>query len=265
MSQAIDPQPKDDLIDYAQYLLSTRQIKDCYNLRLEKTTTTLDIVPRCKEGRAVCVPAHNGAQKLSSSRVSWEGFSCPEHCSIYHRNPHFLKTLAASAQIEPHCAKEVKSLFISHIKEEKALALALEEWIESTFADQCTVFVSSNPEDLPPGQEWEDKVHEALREAQLLLVVCSHVSINRPWINYEIGFACNRNIPIIPVCHSDLSPEDLPLPLSKFNALSLEQDDCCRVLIGSIASTFGMPACQTVNFAAFGRDLRTAVSRCSKG
>ena len=40
-------------------------------------------------------------------------------------------------------------VFISHVTEESAFALVLKDWIESTFAVRCDVFVSSDLRDVP--------------------------------------------------------------------------------------------------------------------
>jgi hypothetical protein len=53
-------------------------------------------------------------------------------------------------------------LFISHISEEASLALVLKDWIESSFAGQCQVFVSSDKDDIPAGSRWLDEIDKAL-------------------------------------------------------------------------------------------------------
>ena len=47
-----------------------------------------------------------------------------------------------------------------------------------------------------------------------MLVLCSKASLNRPWVNFEIGAAWLRKIPIIRMCHSGIGPHELPIPLS---------------------------------------------------
>jgi hypothetical protein len=61
------------------------------------------------------------------------------------------------------------AVFISHIGEEAALAHSLKSWIESTFPDQVTVFVSSDLVSIEAGDEWYDKIMEALRAASVLI------------------------------------------------------------------------------------------------
>ena len=54
------------------------------------------------------------------------------------------------------------NLFLSHITEEAELAKVVKDWIESTFAHQCKVFVSSSESDLLLGMNWLDQVDSAL-------------------------------------------------------------------------------------------------------
>ena len=45
-------------------------------------------------------------------------------------------------------------VFISHITEEKEVALALKKLVESAFIGMMEVFVSSDPRSITLGQEW---------------------------------------------------------------------------------------------------------------
>lgn len=112
-------------------------------------------------------------------------------------------------------------IFISHINEEQAIAIVLKNWIESTFLGQYQVFVSGSPDDIPAGSKWLDKIDSALNESSIYIVLCSPESVKRNWINFEIGCAWIKKVPVIPLCHSGLSKGSLPIPLSFFQALNL--------------------------------------------
>lgn len=104
-------------------------------------------------------------------------------------------------------------IFISHINEEQNIAIRLKEYIESSFLNSATVFVSSHENSLKLGEDWFDTIGKSIKGSKLVISLCSPLSVNRPWINFESGAAWGREIPIIPVCHSGLRPEDLPVPL----------------------------------------------------
>ena len=75
-------------------------------------------------------------------------------------------------------------IFISHISEEAPIALVLKNWIESSFIGQCDVFVSSDLDDIPAGSKWLKKIEQALDSAVVIVVLCSPLSLLKPWINF---------------------------------------------------------------------------------
>lgn len=147
------------------------------------------------------------------------------------------------------------SIFISHIKEEKEIAQTLKSWIEDSFAGRCKVFVSSSPEDITPGENWLDSVKSALSGAQLEIVLCSHSSMTRPWINFEAGFAWATDMSIIPVCHSTFTIKDLPIPFSLFQAVELSNREACEKLFAAVAARLGLPKTPRVDYTELYSEL----------
>src|SRR4051812_36068976 len=101
-------------------------------------------------------------------------------------------------------------IFISHISQEAAVAAVLKGWLESTFAGRVSVFVSSDPADMPAGSKWLEKLDSELRSADLLITLLSNASLKRPWISWEAAAAWSRSLTIIPLCHRGLIPADVP-------------------------------------------------------
>lgn len=151
-------------------------------------------------------------------------------------------------------------IFISHIAEESPLALVLNKWIESTFSGQFGVFVSSDPEDIPSGSKWLDKIDEALKSSKVEIILCSPSSIGRPWIHFEAGCAWIKEIPIIPICHSGLSKSNLPQPLSTFQALELEDNDFSKKLINDLAQHLGLKKIPPITHNEMMSELRNATA-----
>jgi hypothetical protein len=105
-------------------------------------------------------------------------------------------------------------IFISHISEEAGLALTIKRSLTNDFLGLVDVFASSDTASIAAGSNWLKELEEALQVSKSLLVLCSKASLNRPWVNFEIGAAWLIKIPIIPICHSGIGPHDLPIPLS---------------------------------------------------
>lgn len=93
-------------------------------------------------------------------------------------------------------------VFISHITEEKEMAMELKKLIEESFLGMLDVFVSSDENSISSGSKWLDNITSALSSCAIELILCSPNSVKRPWINFEAGAGWVRDIPVIPLCHS---------------------------------------------------------------
>ena len=153
--------------------------------------------------------------------------------------------------------------FISHTSSESKLAICLKEWIESTFAGHTAVFVSSDTRDLRAGDKWFHEIDEALNTVKVQLVVCSPYSLTRPWIHFESGCAWIRHIPIVPVCHSGITKDTLPSPLSTFQGLTLEKG-FSEQLMTALAHHFQIAKLPRISFAEMDEELLKAVAAIAK-
>jgi hypothetical protein len=151
-------------------------------------------------------------------------------------------------------------LFISHISEESNLALVLKEWIESSFAGQCEVFVSSDKDDIPAGAKWLDEIDKALENAIAFVVLCSPASLARPWINFETGCGWIKRVPIVPVCHSGQSKSALPPPISMFQAIEVEDEKFISDLLTGLAKHFGISKIPRIDQDSMRQELIAAAS-----
>ena len=151
--------------------------------------------------------------------------------------------------------------FISHISEESSVATCLKDWIESTLLGQCEVFVSSDSATLPGGVKWLNKIDEALRSANVMLVICSAASISRPWVNFETGCAWSRSIPVIPLCHSGMQKGTLPRPISDFQAIDLEDPKFAQLLLEALQAHFGLAKLPRINNAEMQAEIVAAISK----
>ena len=131
------------------------------------------------------------------------------------------------------------NVFLSHINPESKLAEILETAITRDFIGLVNFFVSSDIFSIPVGEQWGRKLIDGLAKSELHIVLCSPESVERPWINFETGAACLRGVPIAPICHSGLSPTQLPLPLSKFQAILASDRHGLTKLYTSIAAMLG--------------------------
>jgi hypothetical protein len=109
-------------------------------------------------------------------------------------------------------------VFISHITTEKEIAVAFKALVEEAFLGMVEVFVSSDPNSIAMGGRWLDSITYGLKKCVIEIVVASRTSVSRPWINFEAGAGWVRDIAVIPLCHSGMTPSRLPAPLSSLQA-----------------------------------------------
>src|SRR5207248_2045986 len=104
-------------------------------------------------------------------------------------------------------------LFISHIGEERAVALKLQALIQSAFSNAFPVFVSSDPTSLGGGEQWYHHILDNLSKAKVVLVLLSPESADRAWITFEAGFGQGGKARVIPIAFRGLSFDSLEYPL----------------------------------------------------
>jgi hypothetical protein len=162
----------------------------------------------------------------------------------------------------PLPAQNPTQLFVSHISEEAEIAALLKQTIEEDFLDLVKLFQSSDIGSIAAGDDWLTAVQQALHEAAAVIVLCSHASIQRPWVQFELGAAWSRQVPIIPICHSGLRAADLPLPLSRKEAVELAAPDGVERLYQAIAKLINLKRIpEPGNLAALQQRFRELAQR----
>jgi hypothetical protein len=134
------------------------------------------------------------------------------------------------------------TIFISHITEEKEISIALKEFIEKKFLKTVDVFVSSHEESIKLGDDWLNNIKKSMKDCKLTIVICSPISISRPWINFEAGAGWVKDIPVIPFCHSGLTPSKLPVPINSFQGGLLNNQADLKKLFSRIAEIINITA-----------------------
>jgi hypothetical protein len=156
-----------------------------------------------------------------------------------------------------------KSVFISHISDETDIAQWLKGRMHRDFLGTLDIFVSSDRATIAAGRKWLDEVDKALKRADLQIVLCSQASVGRPWVNFEAGAVWLRGIPVVPVCHSGLAPEALPVPLSMLEGISLTDNKGLQKLYDSVAGALGLDT-PSIDFAALATEAKALEDRVSR-
>ena len=153
-------------------------------------------------------------------------------------------------------------MFLSHVHVESRFADFIQSSVERDFIGLVKVFVASDGGILA-GKKWLDDLTRALNASDLHAVLCSPESLTRHWVSFETGAAHLRGIPLIPLCHSGLNPDQLPVPLSAFQGIRLcapegtplsESGSGPKALYTAIAAALGSSVPQA-DFQAYDRQL----------
>ena len=135
---------------------------------------------------------------------------------------------------------EAIKVFISHASGECELANLIKSDIDTAFIGLFDVYASSDGTSIAVGDNWMTSVLSHLQQADIFIFLCSQYSLDRPWINLELGAALTRGRTIIPLCHTDLSAAQLVRrPLSDFEALNASDPDGLKSLFTKLAQALG--------------------------
>lgn len=150
--------------------------------------------------------------------------------------------------------------FLSHISEEAQLARVIKENLEKALP-RAEVFVSAV--DVHLGDAWLKEIDQALSNAKAVLVLCSHSSTRRPWVNFESGGGWSRGLPVIPICHGGIKKEELPYPLSIFQGIDLDNSKSCEELANRLGSLLGIQVKKNFDFSKMVESLKVQpAERC---
>lgn len=129
-------------------------------------------------------------------------------------------------------------IFISHAAVDEELAAALKSHLLRCFPG-LNVFVSSDPEDLQPGDQWIEKILEALNTARCILAITTIRGLSRKWVWFESGRAWFSGVHLVPCCVGALRKSELPPPFSSRQALELDAPNDVTALENRLASILG--------------------------
>lgn len=142
-----------------------------------------------------------------------------------------------------------KLVFLSHIHEEKDLALLIKDALEDEFGGFVDVFVSSDGTSIPAGANFLKRIDDGLVNCCAAVYLISRKSVKRNWINFELGAVWIRSsisqrsggdeIPALPICHSGIGFAELPPPLNNLNAIQASLAPQLESAFRSIQSAVG--------------------------
>ena len=175
-----------------------------------------------------------------------------------HGRPKFLPSSCYSAAMNA----TTPLIFLSHASVDEEIARSLKNHIEASFP-VVSVFVSSDPEDLAPGDSWTEKVLEALEKASLVLALTTQRGLGRKWVWFESGRAWHSKVRLIPCCVGKVRKNELPPPFSLLQSLNVDESDGLSILFKSIENSL-VPSTKSPNIRAIVDELTRLDVRCEE-
>lgn len=112
-----------------------------------------------------------------------------------------------SVFIEPLQERDrVGEVFISHVSEDEQ---RIKRSILRDFTGEGIPYFLSD-QDIEPGDDWLERLEQAINRASCGVVVLTENSRNSEWIWYEAGLLDGLNKPIYPLFLDDIDPSDVP-------------------------------------------------------
>jgi len=124
--------------------------------------------------------------------------------------------------------QKLKTIFISHIHEEGTIAQAIKNELEKCFPAKVHVYLS---EIVPFGDDWQKSVNTNLKEANLILILFSPDSIERPWINIEAGYGIISGKKVIPLFCLGLNQDRLHYMYQRLKGIDVEKPSDVKRLL----------------------------------
>jgi hypothetical protein len=135
------------------------------------------------------------------------------------------------------------TVFLSHAETDQPVAQVIHGAVDKVFAGGVDVFASSVPGVLAPGADWLEKIRSNLTKATAVIVIVSPVSVNRPWVWFEVGASWSKMTEgegtIIPLCVPEIDKGKLPEPLSRLQAMSLGSAAETKEVFRALIDQFG--------------------------
>lgn len=135
------------------------------------------------------------------------------------------------------------NLFISHASSDGEFANVLKAEIEKVFADGINVFSTSSPGAIGASNDWLQTIETRLGVAQAVIAIVTPLSIERPWLWFEVGAswlrARSNQLSIYPLCAPEIDFAELPSPLDRLQALSMGKAIDLKLLFEGLIGQFG--------------------------
>jgi hypothetical protein len=130
------------------------------------------------------------------------------------------------------------TVFFSHSSRDADVVQRVQRFVAERTGRAVELFVSSDGQSIPGGQNWSARLHDALKGAQLMFVFVSPRSLDSRWIYFEAGYVYRAEIAVVPLGILGVALDRIPAPLNILQGFEIRSPDGLGNVIDRINRTF---------------------------
>lgn len=153
---------------------------------------------------------------------------------------------------------EKPTIFFSHSAKDRNVILPIKEKLIKITSGVIQIFMSSDGQSIPFGNNWIHKIEDGLNNAKIMFVFVTPTSIESGWIYFEAGFAYSKGIDVIPV-GVGIDIGSIRPPLSLLQGFNITSSESLNNFVTVINKNFDLsfePTFDEEDFAHLFRDFR---------
>ncbi len=131
------------------------------------------------------------------------------------------------------------TIFFSHSSNDRDMIFPIKEKIDDITGKSLNIFMSSDGQSIPFGNNWVHKIEEGLNNAQIMFVFVTPNSIDSAWIYFEAGYAYSKGIEVIPV-GIGVNIGQLKAPLNLLQGFDVQSADSLNNFVSIVNRKFDM-------------------------
>lgn len=132
---------------------------------------------------------------------------------------------------------EKPTIFFSHSSKDRDLILPIKNKLSDITSNVIKIFMSSDGQSIPFGNNWVHKIEEGLQESKVMFVFITQNSINNAWVYFESGYAYSKGVEVIPV-GIGINIGDLKPPLNLLQGFNITSGDSLNNFVSILNQKF---------------------------
>ena len=132
---------------------------------------------------------------------------------------------------------EKPTIFFSHSSKDRDLILPIKNKLSDITSNVIKIFMSSDGQSIPFGNNWIHKIEEGLQNSKVMFVFITPNSINNAWVYFESGYAYSKGVEVIPV-GIGINIGDLKPPLNLLQGFNVTSGDSLNNFVSILNQKF---------------------------